>query len=552
MSLHPWRCSILALGALALSLALSSCGKVADRNQLQLDSNTNWLVSCQEDTQCSGSLRCYCGQCTQPCAQDTQCSRLSGAVCAESGDAVCGQQASQGGLCVLDCSQDDDCGANFSCNAGQCVPLPTAPSEPRTCRSSAFQDWDQIYALAANDIGRQDTADQPFLRYVSLGDRYLETDCSSSLNAEQQALSKLFNSLSISATLTQPVALNSDQNLFRIDLRDYDWDRAFLVGDQPYIDGWEALVANNPYAVPFIGQDVDALVGATQTSVPLMLASPMLAVATQAELYYALVDIPEDLSTLWLDELGIDRTSVPALQAGFVDGSEYLAQEWPIEVRGGYAWQISEMGRPAGALFDNPFNPPLGEQEVIFTLPNGLHAFAFSTNGGRRLARSPSFSDAVEADGVAVAPRSNLRRHPLRVNVRDEVLDYVLANPGSLDPSLIRQRFPGAAELQLRLRQDYEAFTLPALQSAGVDPGLEEPISLSAYNFDRDVTMARAAAELMVTPEDLLDNLQLLSPVFSVLDSGVMDRNDFTQVYLDSLCILSIVLENQPAPEVCP
>jgi len=554
MSMHPWRCSILALGALTLSLALSSCGKVADRNRLQLDSNTNWLVSCQADNQCSGSLRCYCGQCTQPCAQDDQCSRLSGAVCAESGEAVCGQQASPGGLCVLDCSQDNDCGENFSCNAGQCVPVPITLPEPEECRSDVFSDWDQLYSLVASDLSLQDPEDQPFLRYVSLGNRYLTGDCSNV--AERQALSKLINSLSISATIERPAPINLDLNLFRIDLRDYDWDRAILVDGQIYRDGWEVLVANNPYAVPFVGDDADAVIDGTQAQVPLMLASPLLAVATQPEVYYGLLEIPDDLSSFWTDSLGIDRTTLPTVQAGFVDGSELLAQQWPMEVHAGYAWQISEVGRGPGGLFDNPLAPPLGGQELIFTLPNGLPAFAFSVSelDGRRLTRSSSFSDPSEADGLATAPRSSLRRHPLRVNVRDEVLDYVLANPSAFDAAtaaLIRQRFAGPAELALRLERDYETFTLPALESAGIDPGLAEPITLIASNFDRDVTLARAASELLVTPQELLDNLALLDPAMAVLDGGTLARSDFTQLYLESLCLLSVVLENQPSPEVC-
>lgn len=115
------RVGSLALGALALSLSAGSCGKVAEPRPL-FDSNTNWLVPCVADDQCTGSLRCYCGQCTKPCSQDGECSLLSDALCAESSEVLCGQSASAGGLCVRGCAADAECGPRFSCSAGQCVP----------------------------------------------------------------------------------------------------------------------------------------------------------------------------------------------------------------------------------------------------------------------------------------------------------------------------------------------------------------------------------------------------------------------------------------------
>jgi hypothetical protein len=553
MSSHPWRCSILALGALTLSLALSSCGKVADRNQLQLDSNTNWLVSCEVDQQCSGSLRCYCGQCTQPCAQNDQCGLLSGAVCAESGEAVCGQQASPGGLCVLECTRNEECGSSFSCNAGQCVPVPAALPPPNACNSGVFRTLDEIYSLVVNDLSEQDIDDQPFLRYVSLGDRYLESDCSSAVTAQRQGLNKLLNSLSLYSIIGQPIAVDVEERLYRIDLRDYAWNRPISFEGTNFSDAWEVLVASNPYAIPFVGDDADDAVNDTGTLVPVMFASSLIAYGSQPEVYYALLEIPEDLSQLWLD-LGIDRTTLPYLEAGFVDDREFLAQQWQIEVRAGYVWQISEFGREPGALFGNPLAPPLGEQELIFTLPNGLHAFAFSDSTGRRLPSWQNGSDLAEPNGAASVPRSNLRRHPLGINVRDEVLDYVLANPGAFTPDvelLLRQRFVGASAVAGILQRDYEALTLPALRRAGIDPLLNEPITSAASDFGQPLTLDRAASELLVLPEELRQNLDLLDPAMAVLDAGQVDRSDFTQLYRQSMCTLGLVLENQPAPEEC-
>src|SRR5688572_22249313 len=106
------------LALIACGLAAGSCGKASDSTPFQLDSNTNWLKRCDADDQCDGSLRCYCGQCSLPCAGGDECSLLAGAECASSGGAVCSDQPGAGGLCVLGCSSDQDCGLDFACTAG--------------------------------------------------------------------------------------------------------------------------------------------------------------------------------------------------------------------------------------------------------------------------------------------------------------------------------------------------------------------------------------------------------------------------------------------------
>jgi hypothetical protein len=60
MRLEALRVGLLVLSGLLLSLSAGSCGKVNESRPL-FDSNTNWLVPCVADDQCSGSLRCYCG-----------------------------------------------------------------------------------------------------------------------------------------------------------------------------------------------------------------------------------------------------------------------------------------------------------------------------------------------------------------------------------------------------------------------------------------------------------------------------------------------------------
>jgi hypothetical protein len=242
------------------------------------------------------------------------------------------------------------------------------------------------------------------------------------------------------------------------------------------------------------------------------------------------------------------------VEAGFVDRVEMLARYWPMSTRAGYIWSIADFGHEPGALFATPLEDPLGERELVYTLPNGSHAFAFLSSSQERLDSWRVTRDDAERDGLARVPRSNWRRHPGKVSVRDEVHDYVASRPGQYSEAaltLLRQRFVGPGELSLLLQRNYETFIFPSLITSQTDEAAPDPILATFAEFDRDVTLEVAAAELMVTPQDLRRNLALLDPALAALKDGSVARPVFTALYRQSVCVLSAVLENQPDPGSC-
>ncbi len=558
MTLGAVRIGLLALGGLLLSLSAGSCGKVKDSRPL-IDSNTNWLVPCMADDQCSGSLRCYCGQCTKPCGQDTECSLLSDAQCAESSEALCGESASPGGLCVRGCQGNEECGEDFSCTGGQCVPRPCSAGQctARACGLSLYRSWDDVLQFAAGEVLELDSDDMPFIRFFTLGNESELSDpgtgvCEASLERKRQALSKLLNSLSIDPAITPPLPVDAERRLFRIDLRHYGWDRPVSLGVESHPDVWEALIANDPYALSFVGADADDLSADTGTSIPVLLVDSFIATATSPALYRAILAQPERLDQLLGEELGVPPESVPSFQAGFVEEVELLAQRWELGVRTGYVWSIAEFGRGPGGLFAEPLAAPLGERELIYSLPNGLQAFAFASAAGQLQDGWSVTIDPREPDRLARAPRSNWRRHGRTLAIRDQVRDQLLANEEEYGAELatLQQRFPGPEELALLLQRDASSLTRRALLSAGLDPDAAEPITRVSADFDAPVTLEAAAALLLLGPAELLDNLRLLDPALSALDGGTLPRSVFTELYGSSSCILSAVLENQPSN--CP
>jgi hypothetical protein len=87
-------------------------------------SNSNWLAICADDSQCTGSLECWCGVCTKVCTTASDCSSLTLATCdMDRALAICGGPATKLG-CTVGCKNDEDCkslGADTRCSEGSCT-----------------------------------------------------------------------------------------------------------------------------------------------------------------------------------------------------------------------------------------------------------------------------------------------------------------------------------------------------------------------------------------------------------------------------------------------
>jgi hypothetical protein len=420
------------------------------------------------------------------------------------------------------------------------------------------QDQDQLFTSINEDLLRLDAADRPFTRYLSLADRAHLVGCGAALDGERAALNELINSVSLDARLSALVPVDADRTLYRIDLRNFGFDRPLVVNGKRSTDAWEALIAESPYALPYVGDDADQASAATRTTVPVLFGDAFVAAAARAPLYYALLDIPANADDFLLNDLGIDLGNSETARAGFEAAAQggtasFLAQRADIEVRSGVAWQISEFGD----LFDDPLGDADGEREIVFTLPNGLQGHILADANGRVTATSNALVDVTESDFRAHIATSFFRSRAGGVQLTDQVRDFARANPDNFsaaDLAAIRAAYPGQRALQQILDADRAVFST-ALQRLGLDIATApEPVSQSFSNFDADVDLATAAADLLISPEDLRQNLSLLDPVFSVLGAqgGKIDRDDFNTLYRGAACIFTTVLENQVDPKRCP
>ena len=122
-------------------------------------------------------------------------------------------------------------------------------------------------------------------------------------------------------------------------------------------------------------------------------------------------------------------------------------------------------------------------------------------------------------------------------------------SPSELDD--IRLLF-SASDLDARMAAD-NAIYLEALARTGISPLVRSPLSQVFLSFEREpIDLARAAAELGVTPAALSDGLPRLPSRFAPLaePGGTISRAAMTLGLSAARCVLSEGARNRPVE--CP
>jgi len=455
---------------------------------------------------------------------------------------------------------------------------------PESCPDNDF-NYDDLYQEISIDLARLDADDALTTRYISLTNRFQAGVCAdgTALDRDRDALTKLVNALSTETTVEPPVPINRDETIFRINLEDYGWDVASVddVGGAGvdvvdangnivnFVDKWEAIVANNVYAVPFVGDDADQAVQDSGTLVPVMFADSLLDAASIGNLYYALidVDVTQTLDNFIAVDLDIDVAEnlldEDQVRAGTtksrISRQDRVIQRDEIGVRQGVLWQSFDfLDDQNESIFEDPFGFAEGGTEAIFTLPNGMFGYIIADENSLIVEDSDILLDSSQNNFRAVTSVSCSNCHiagliPVVDEVRDTALGLAISSGLNRDEvEQLEAIYPEADEFARIVADDSSTFYQSALNQADLPIAGVDPVSFVFLRFDTDLTLADAAGDLAVTPDFLDQFLNELDPVLGVLDSGSrLDRDDFTAVYVNSLCILSAVNENTPDPVVC-
>src|SRR5262245_16561194 len=255
------------------------------------------------------------------------------------------------------------------------------------------------------DLENTDRRGRRFLRYFSLAPLANAGAGPDELRTYRNAVSKLLNSLSWHPKVRIPQPIDEAGLVLRFDLRDYLWDANL----------WNRLLTEYPYGVVVESGVSRAVLVNTATRMPIVRADWFVATASRAPLYYDLLQIPANLGELER-QLRVD----PALniqqervaRAGF-NGSGISRNNRVLErhdaMNGAY-WRTYDFEAVPQNLIERnillpdrrnifayPLGPDAGENgfqhaggEVIFHLPNGLHAYLLVTDRNQRADRAPT------------------------------------------------------------------------------------------------------------------------------------------------------------------
>ena len=161
-----------------------------------------------------------------------------------------------------------------------------APTGDVAARTAITQG--DVYAAVLADLETMDKRARRFQRYFTLTHLYNAGLSDEELQTYRNALAKLVNSLSWGSKIVNPVPVDANRTVLRIDLRWFVWDATT----------WNRVLQEYPYGV--LDDSVSARAEAVGTAAkqPLVRADWFVATASRAPLYYDVLQLPVSLTEL--------------------------------------------------------------------------------------------------------------------------------------------------------------------------------------------------------------------------------------------------------------
>ncbi len=411
-------------------------------------------------------------------------------------------------------------------------------------------------ALMQADVEQRNFEARQNTRYLVLTHLFNAGLDEATLDSYREGLSFALNSLSSNPEIVRPEPIDADRTVYRIDLRDYGWNRST----------WSIIEQGYPYGISFSRSssafgydsgDAFELRSATETGIPYVYADWFLGQATRPPLYYEILELGSTLPEL------TDQLQVPfaeniedgsAVRAGFAESgvsfNNRVIERHALPGRGAF-WISYDFRTSVGEqnIFSNPLDFQQDGGELIFNLPNGLQAYFLINSAGTRL-------DAAPQDIVADPSRpargiesgvSCMGCHDAQgiIPKADEVRDFAMSQ---FDRSDFRDRvlelyaLPGV--LEAFRTDDGERFRA-ARAEAGVQEDRRRPVSTALADYESRVDVVRVAATLGVSKDELMQALTsdpgIRVNMASLASPGaVLRREVFEQDFADTVCELGL------------
>ena len=403
-----------------------------------------------------------------------------------------------------------------------------------------------------------------FARYFSTTHLYDAGLPTEPLQSHYLALSKLVNSLSWAADIVNPEPINTEQTLFYIDLRNYDWDK----------DLWTQIENRYPYNIKYEGADqIDLrdlflnLQSEMDCEVPYVHVDWFIGKASEPPLYNEILALP-DTDTALETLLGVDvrdniknHPGVRVWRAGIIKSgvSRHNRVVERHKSRYGAYWKSYDFAGSVGkqniSVHPLSFNHDGGE--VVFNLPNGLQAYHLFDAKGVRLDKAPTEIVDSDADDPAVYNGiSCISCHTEGIKpFTDDIRPVIEAaqNPIFNQAHALRL-YVEQAVMDILVEQDTEKF-ITALTKTGNSPGGSEgsePISRFHGTYNSDLDAAHAAAAVGLPEKVFLSKIEESTHLQSfglqlLVEGGVVQRDTWTSNFNGIVFAL-----NPPVVETLP
>ena len=357
-----------------------------------------------------------------------------------------------------------------------------------------------------------------FARYFSTTHLYNAGLPTERLHSHYLALSKLVNSLSWGADIVNPEPINTEQTLFYIDLRDYEWDTN---------DAWTEIEKDYPYNIKYEGADQTDerdlflnLQSEMDCEVPYVYLNWFIGKASEPPLYNEILALPDtdiELETL----LGVDVVSnlkndpgVRVWRAGIKESGvsrHNRVVERHKSPYGGAYWKSYDFAGSSGRqdITKYPLSFEHNGGEVVFNLPNGLQAYHLFDETGMRLYKAPTeiVDDKGAEDPAVYNGISCIRCHTDGIKPFTDVLRPVIEareKDPAFDKDYALQLYVEQAEMDMLVQEDIEGFITALKKTGNSADGIEsEPISWFHGIYNHNALDAAHAAAAVGLPKNV-------------------------------------------------
>ena len=409
--------------------------------------------------------------------------------------------------------------------------------------------------------------DRAFARYFTMTHLYNAGETPGILQEYRKGLYKLVNSLSWGSTVTNPQPIDSQETIFYIDLRHYEWDRN---------DGWTQIEGAYPYHIAFdapaqtaLRDQLTRLQTEMDCDIPSVHIDWFLATASGPPLYHDLLSLPltdRELETRLEVDVARNLTNAPGVRvwrAGTNDSgvSNHNRVIERHKSRYGAYWKSYDFAGSVGTqnIFTHPLSFTHDGGEGVFNLPNGLQGYYLVNAFGSRLdaapiniVSNPAASDPTVRNGLSCFGCHTEGMKTFEDQVRPVIESN--ANP-AYDKAQALRLYAEQSKMDALLGEDMDRYRV-ALEATGGTVDDIEPISRFHEAFQGTVDAAHAGAtvglETEAFQEKIRENIGLQDIGLLVLDSenGSMKRDAWTSNFRDIIFALDFPERFTPPPVI--